>query len=40
MLTGGAKMLVTGLLVLFAMAGLVVLMKQLYKERQSKKEEI
>jgi uncharacterized membrane protein YdjX (TVP38/TMEM64 family) len=38
MLTGGAKMLVTGLLVLFAMAGLVVLMKQLYKERQSKKE--
>lgn len=38
MLTGGAKMLVTGLLILFAIAGLIVLLKQLYKEKQMKEE--
>ncbi len=36
MLTGGAKMMVTGLLILFALAGLVVLFRQLYTERRKK----
>ena len=40
MLTGGAKMFVTGLLLLFAISALVVLIKQLYNEKQKKKEEI
>jgi uncharacterized membrane protein YdjX (TVP38/TMEM64 family) len=39
MLTGGAKMVVTGLLIMFALAGLIVLFKQLYLEKQKKKEE-
>jgi uncharacterized membrane protein YdjX (TVP38/TMEM64 family) len=34
MLTGGAKMVVTGLLIMFALAGVIVLLKQLYTERQ------
>lgn len=38
MLTGGAKLFVTGLLLLFAISALIVLLKQLYKEK-SKKEE-
>lgn len=33
MLTGGAKMFVTGLLLLFAISALVVLLKQLYNEK-------
>ena len=33
MLTGGAQMLMTGLLILFALSALVVLMRQLYRER-------
>lgn len=37
MLTGGAKMLVTGLLILFGLSGFVVLLRQLYTERQDKK---
>jgi len=37
MLTGGAKLLVTGLLLLFALSGLIVLFKQLYNEKQKKK---
>ena len=37
MLTGGAKLLVTGLLILFALSGLIVLFKQLYNEKQKKK---
>ncbi len=36
MLTGGAKLFVTGLLLLFAISALIVLLKQLYKERQKK----
>lgn len=39
MLTGGAKLFVTGLLIMFALAGLIVLFKQLYNEKQKKKEE-
>ena len=38
MLTGGAKLLVTGLLILFALSGFVVLLRQLYVERQKKRE--
>ncbi len=34
MLTGGAKLFVTGLLLLFAISALIVLMKQLYKENK------
>lgn len=37
MLTGGAKLMVTGLLILFALAGLVVLIRQVYTDRQKKK---
>ena len=37
-LTGGAKLLVTGLLILFALAFLIGLAKQLYTERQKSKE--
>ena len=37
MLTGGAQLLVTGLLILFALTILIFLVKQLYNERQSKK---
>ena len=37
MLTGGAKLLVTALLLLFALSALVVLLRQLYVERQKKK---
>ena len=33
MLTGGAQMLMTGLLILFALSALVVLLRQMYKER-------
>ena len=40
MLTGGAKMFVTGLLLLFAISALIVLLKQLYNEKQKKKEEV
>lgn len=39
MLTGGAQMLVTALLILFALSALIVLFRQLYAERQKKKEE-
>lgn len=38
MLTGGARLFVTGLLLLFAISALVVLLKQIYKERQKKEE--
>ena len=37
MLTGGAKLFVTGLLLLFSISALVVLFRQLYVERQKKK---
>lgn len=37
-LTGGAKLLVTGLLILFALAFLIGLGKQIYTERQKSKE--
>ena len=37
-LTGGAKLLVTGLLILFALAFLIGLGKQIYTERQKNKE--
>jgi len=36
MLTGGAKLLVTGLLILFALSVLVVLLRQIYKAKQKK----
>ena len=39
MLTGGAKMLVTALLILFALAALAVLARQLYRERASRGKE-
>lgn len=38
MLTGGAKLFVTGLLILFALVGLIALIRQVYIERQKKKE--
>ena len=37
MLTGGAKLLMTGLLILFALAILVVVIRQVYTETQKKK---
>ena len=37
MLTGGAQLLVTGLLILFALSALIVLLRQIYTERQKKK---
>lgn len=36
MLTGGAKMFVTALMLLFALSALVVLVRQVYMERQKK----
>ena len=39
MLTGGAKMLVTALLILFALAALAVLARQLYREHASRGKE-
>jgi len=36
MLTGGAKLLVTGLLILFALSILIVLLKQVYTERKKR----
>ncbi|WP_099203375.1 TVP38/TMEM64 family protein [Miniphocaeibacter massiliensis] len=39
MLTGGAQKLVTGLLILFALSVLVVLIKQIYNEKQKKARE-
>lgn len=38
MLTGGAKMLVTALMMLFAISAFVVLLRQLYMERRKKEE--
>ena len=38
MLTGGAKMVVTALLIIFALSALVIMLKQIYNERQKKKE--
>ena len=38
MLTGGAKLLMTGLLILFALAILVVVIRQVYTEAQKKKD--
>jgi uncharacterized membrane protein YdjX (TVP38/TMEM64 family) len=37
MLTGGAKLFVTGLLILFALSALIVLIRQLVKEHKKKK---
>lgn len=37
MLTGGAKLLVTGLLILFALTTLIFLMKRIYSDKQKKK---
>ena len=39
MLTGGAKLLVSGLLILFALTILIFLMKQIYNDRQKKFQE-
>ena len=38
MLTGGAKLMVNGLLILFALSGLIILFRQLYVERQKKQQ--
>ncbi len=38
MLTGGAKLLVTALFILFALAALIVLARQLYREHASRKD--
>ena len=40
MLTGGAKLLMTGLLILFALAILVVVIRQVYTETQKKKDAV
>lgn len=40
MLTGGAQMFVTALLILFALSILVVLVRHLYNDRQNKKKEL
>lgn len=40
MLTGGVRMVVTALLILFALSILIMLFKQIYLERQNKKKEI
>jgi uncharacterized membrane protein YdjX (TVP38/TMEM64 family) len=37
MLTGGAQMFVTALFLLFALSALIVLLRQIYKERQKRK---
>lgn len=39
MLTGGAKLFVTGLLLLFAISALIVLFRQIYNEKQKKEED-
>lgn len=39
MLTGGAKLLVNGLLIMFALFGIVAIFRQVYMEKQKKKEE-
>ena len=36
MLTGGARYLVTGLLILFALSALIVLLRQIFRSRQSR----
>jgi uncharacterized membrane protein YdjX (TVP38/TMEM64 family) len=38
MLTGGAKLLVTALFILFGLSAFVVLLRQLYVEKQKKNE--
>ena len=40
MLTGGAKLLMTGLLILFALAILVVVIRQVYTETQKKEDQV
>lgn len=35
MLTGGAQMLMTGLLILFALSAVIVMMRQIYRERKN-----
>jgi uncharacterized membrane protein YdjX (TVP38/TMEM64 family) len=39
MLTGGAKLLVNGLLIMFALFGVVFILRQIFVERKHKKEE-
>ena len=36
MLTGGAKLFVTGLLILFALSALIILLRQIYKNKKDK----
>ena len=38
MLTGGAKLFVTALMILFALSALIVMLRKIYMDRQSKKE--
>lgn len=38
MLTGGAKMMVTGLMLLFALSALIVMVRKIYTDRQKKEE--
>ena len=37
MLTGGAKLFVTGLMILFALSALIVMLRKIYMERQGGK---
>ena len=37
MLTGGAQLLMTGLLILFALSALVVMLRKIYMDRQKAK---
>ena len=38
MLTGGAKLFVTALMILFALSALIFMLRKIYMDRQSKKE--
>ena len=38
MLTGGARLFVTGLMILFALSALIVMLRRIYMEKQRKKQ--
>ena len=40
MLTGGAKLFVTALMILFALSALIFMLRKIYMDRQSKKRKI
>ena len=39
MLTGGAQLFVTALMILFALSALIVMMRKIYMEKQARKQE-